>query len=102
MTRYDPSQYEYKPDPSQEKYDKIDKEINTELKEHNYHVLSATIGGFDQDVKVELEVPDTENHIKEIKEIVKNVLAKNKEEKMSIKVYKINLKKREQDRKSVV
>lgn len=99
MTRYDPSQYEYKPNPSQEKYDKIDKEINTELKEHNYHVLSTTIGGFDQDVKVELEVPDTENHIKEVKQIVNNVLAKNKEEKISIKVYKINLKKREQEGK---
>lgn len=99
ITRYDPSEYEYKPDPRQEKYDKIDHEINTELKEHNYHVLSSTIGGFDQDVKVELEVPDTENHIKEIKQIVNNVLVKNKEEKMSIKVYKINLKKRDQEGK---
>ncbi|MBT2258362.1 DUF4030 domain-containing protein [Priestia megaterium] len=97
ITRYDPSQYEYEPDPRQEKYDKIDQEIDNELKKHNYHVLSATIGGFDQDVKVELEVPDTEQHIEEIKQIINDVLIKNKEEKTPIKVYKINLKKREQD-----
>ncbi|MGG4385326.1 DUF4030 domain-containing protein [Priestia megaterium] len=97
ITRYDPSQYEYKPDPRQEKYDKIEEEIDNELKKHNYHVLSATIGGFDQDVKVELEVPDTEQHIEEIKQIINDVLIKNKEEKTPIKVYKINLKKREQD-----
>jgi len=97
ITRYDPSQYEYEPDPRQEKYDKIDQEIDNELKKHNYHVLSATIGGFDQDVKVELKVPDTENHIEEMKQIINDVLAKNKEEKTPIKVYKINLKKREQE-----
>ncbi|WP_025753536.1 DUF4030 domain-containing protein [Priestia megaterium] len=97
ITRYDPSQYQYKPDPRQEKYDKIDQEIDNELKKHNYHVLSATIGGFDQDVKMELEVPDTENHIKEIEQIINDVLIKNKEKKTAIKVYKINLKKREQD-----
>ena len=97
ITRYDPSQYEYKPDPRQEKYDKIEEEIDNELKKHNYHVLSATIGGFDQDVKVELKVPDTENHIEEMKQIINDVLAKNKEEKTPIKVYKINLKKREQE-----
>ncbi|MGC9933909.1 DUF4030 domain-containing protein [Priestia aryabhattai] len=97
IIRYDSSQYEYKPDPRQEKYEKIDEEIDNELKKNNYHVLSATIGGFDQDVKVELEVPDTEQHIEEIKQIINDVLIKNKEEKTPIKVYKINLKKREQD-----
>jgi len=97
ITRYDPSQYEYKPDPRQEKYEKINEEIENELKKNNYHVLSATIGGFDQDIKVELEVPDTEQHLEQIKQIINHVLIKNKEEKTPIKVYKINLKKREQD-----
>ncbi len=97
ITRYDPAQYQYKPDPRQEKYDKINKEIDNELKKHNYHVLSVNMGGFNQDVKVELEVPDTEKHIEDIKQVIKDVLAKNKEEKMPIKVYKINLKKREQE-----
>lgn len=97
IIRYDPSQYEYEPDPRQEKYDKIDQEIDKELKKHNYHVLSVNIGGFNQDVKVELEVPDTEDHIEEMKQIINEVLAKNKEEKTPIKVYKINLKKREQE-----
>lgn len=97
ITRYDSSQYEYEPDPRQEKYEKIDQEIDKELKKHSYHVLSVNIGGFDQDVKVELEVPDTEDHIGEMKQIINEVLAKNKEEKTPIKVYKINLKKREQE-----
>lgn len=97
ITRYDPAQYQYKPDPRQEKYDKINEEIDKELKKHNYHVLSVNMGGFDPDIKVELEVPDTEKHIEEMKQIITDVLAKNKEEKMPIKVYKINLKKREQE-----
>ena len=97
ITRYDPSQYEYEPDPRQEKYDKIDQEIDNELKKHNYHVLSASLGGFDPEMRVDLEVPDTEKNIEDIKQVIKDVLAKNKEEKMPIKVYKINLKKREQE-----
>jgi len=97
ITRYDPSQYEYKPDPRQEKYDKIEEEIDNELKKHNYHVLSASLGGFDPEMRVDLEVPDTEKNIEDIKQVIKDVLAKNKEEKMPIKVYKINLKKREQE-----
>ncbi|WP_154992558.1 DUF4030 domain-containing protein [Priestia megaterium] len=97
ITRYDPAQYQYNPDPRQEKYDKINEEIDNELKKQNYHVLSLNMGGFDQDVRVELEVPDTEKHIEEMKQIIIDVLAKNKEEKTPIKVYKINLKKREQD-----
>ena len=97
ITRYDPSQYEYKPNPHQEKYDKIEEEIDNELKKHNYNVLSASLGGFDPEMTVDLEVPDTEKNIEDIKQVIKDVLIKNKEEKMPIKVNKINLKKREQD-----
>lgn len=97
ITRYDPSQYEYKPDPRQEKYDKIEEEIDNELKKHNYHVLSASLGGLDPEMTVDLEVPDTEKNIEDIKKVIKDVLVKNKEEKMPIKVDKINLKKRAQD-----
>lgn len=97
ITRYDPSQHEYEPDPRQEKYEKISQEINTELKKHDYHVLSTSLGGFDSEIRVDLEVPDTEKHIEEMKQIINDVLVKNKEGKMPIKVYKINLKKREQE-----
>ncbi|MEB4887636.1 DUF4030 domain-containing protein [Priestia megaterium] len=97
ITRYDPAEYEYKPDPRQKKYDKINKEINAELKKQNYHVLDASIAGFDSDARVALEVLDTEKHIEEIKQVIKDVLVKNNEEKTPIKVYKINLKKQEQN-----
>lgn len=97
VTRYDVSQDKYKPDPRQEKYDKINQEIAVELKNHNYHVLDAGIAGFDSDARVALEVLDTEKHIEEIKQVIKNVLVENNEEKTPIKVYKINLKKQEQN-----
>lgn len=97
ITRYDPVQYEYKPDPRQEKYDKINQEIAVELKNHNYHVLDAGIAGFDSDARVALEVLDTEKHIEDIKQVISDVLVKNNEGKTPIKVYKINLKKQEQE-----
>ncbi|KRE10864.1 hypothetical protein ASE46_04650 [Bacillus sp. Root239] len=97
ITRYDPAQYEYKPDPRQKKYDKINDEINAELKKQNYHVLDASIAGFDSDARVALEVLDTEKNIEDIKQVISDVLVKNNEEKTPIKVYKINLKKQEQE-----
>ncbi|KRE07844.1 hypothetical protein ASE46_23690 [Bacillus sp. Root239] len=97
VTWYDSSQDIYKPDPLHEKYNKISEEINTELKKHDYHVLSASLGGFDSEMRVDLEVSDTEKNLEDIKQVIKDVLANNKEEKMPIKVYKINLKKREQE-----
>ncbi|MDH2363432.1 DUF4030 domain-containing protein [Priestia megaterium] len=95
VKRHDPSADVYKPDPRKEKYDKINQQFTMELKKHNYDVLSVTIGGFQQ--RVELEVPDTEKRIEEIKQVINDVLARNNEENTPIKVYKINLKKQEQE-----
>jgi hypothetical protein len=89
--------YVYTETSEQEKrIEKIQTDISTELEKHHYDFLVANVS-FHSPLRVELEIPNTETRVKEIKAVIHAVLAENKTENTSIKIKKINLKKRDQD-----
>lgn len=84
------------PNAQEKKIEKIQTDISTELEKHQYKFLLANVS-FDSPPRVELEIPNTEKRVEEIKAVIHAVLAENKTENASIKIKKINLKKRDQD-----
>ncbi|WP_374988238.1 DUF4030 domain-containing protein [Priestia megaterium] len=84
------------PNAQEKKIEKIQTDISTELEKHHYDFLIANVS-FNSPPRVELEIPNTEKRVEEIKALIHAVLAENKAENASIKIKKINLKKRDQD-----
>ncbi|MFP7732100.1 DUF4030 domain-containing protein [Priestia aryabhattai] len=84
------------PNAQEKKIEKIQTDISTQLKKHHYDFLVANIS-FSSPPRVEVEIPNTEKRVEEIKAVIHAVLAENKTENASIKIKKINLQKRDQD-----
>ena len=84
------------PNAQEKKIEKIQTDLSTELEKHHYDFLIANVS-FNSPPRVELEIPNTEKRVEEIKALIHAVLAENKAENALIKIKKINLKKRDQD-----
>lgn len=71
--------------------------ITKELKKQNYNVLSF---GMEHNPKIiKLEIPNTETRIDEMKQVINDVLQTNKIDPIPLKIKKIDMKKREQDKR---
>ncbi|MEC0347871.1 DUF4030 domain-containing protein [Peribacillus frigoritolerans] len=71
--------------------------ITKELKKQNYNVLSFSMGHNPKTIT--LEIPNTEARIVEMKQVINDVLQTNKIEPIPLNIKKIDMKKREQDKR---
>jgi hypothetical protein len=71
--------------------------IYEELEKYDFTVLSVGVRNNDKEKLVELDVPNTEPRVDEIKKVVQSVIEEKNIGAFSIKVYKIDMEKREQE-----
>ncbi|WLD94298.1 DUF4030 domain-containing protein [Alkalihalobacillus sp. AL-G] len=71
--------------------------ITKELKKQNYNVLTFSMGHNPKTIK--LEIPNTETRIDEMKQVINDVLQTNKIDPIPLNIKKIDMKKREQDKR---
>ncbi|PLR78339.1 hypothetical protein CU633_05890 [Bacillus sp. V3-13] len=78
-------------------YERIHNVVTKELKRRDYDVLSLSMS--DSPKTIQIEIPDTETRIVELKKEVNHILNENKIDAIPLNVKKIDMKKREQDKK---
>jgi hypothetical protein len=71
--------------------------ITKELKKQNYNVLSFSMGHNPKTII--LEIPNTETRIDEMKQVINDVLQTNKIDPIPLNIKKIDMEKREQDKR---
>ncbi|MEC2078429.1 DUF4030 domain-containing protein [Metabacillus fastidiosus] len=92
---------EYKNEISEEEqkiaqeYDLIYPALTEELEKQGYNILS--LGMRYSPKAIELEIPNTETRIEEIKKIINHILNINNIDSIPLKIRKIDMRKREQD-----
>jgi len=79
----------------QKKEEELMNQIFNELKKQNYNVL--TVGILERPKRLEVDVPNTEERIEEIKLIISDILENRGEDSMRIKINQIDLEKRDRD-----
>jgi len=76
-------------------YDIFYPAITKELKKRDYNVLSLSLNYNPK--TIEIEIPNTETRIDEMKKVVNQILKANNIDSIPLKIKKIDMKKREQD-----
>ncbi len=80
-----------------EEFQLIDSGVREELAKRNIEVLR--LGHFAKPERIQIDVPNTENRMDEIKQVVSDVLSANHIPSIPVKIKKINMEKEEQDRR---
>jgi hypothetical protein len=98
---YKSNPYKENEEPEQLEFDRQSGElldaIHEELEKYNITVLSVGVRNRNKEKLVELDVPDTEPRIDEIKKVVQSVIESKNKGEFQIKVHKIDMEKREQE-----
>lgn len=74
-------------------------ELSKELKKQHFNILELRVNYSEDGRLIELEVPDTENQIEEIKEEINKVIQSEELDSYKIEIDKINLKIREREQR---
>lgn len=69
--------------------------IHKDLKKRDYNVLSLGMGSNPK--TIELEIPNTETRIDEMKQVINHILKTNDIDSIPLNIKKVDMKKREQD-----
>lgn len=80
-----------------QEYEKIHNVVTEELKRRDYNVLSLSMSYSPKTIQI--EIPNTETRIVELKKEVNQILNKNKIDSIPLNIKKVDMKKREQDKK---
>ncbi|WP_110927690.1 DUF4030 domain-containing protein [Bacillus massiliglaciei] len=78
-------------------YDIYQPAITKELKKRDYNVLSLQLRYNPK--TIEIEIPNTETRIDEMKQVINDVLQTNKIDPIPLNIKKIDMKKKEQDKR---